>query len=86
MSIDEIKVAKRNRVIGCKQVNKAIQRGIVQKVFLARDASPNLTQPLLEACQAERIPVEWVEDMATLGKACRIDVGTAAAAILSEQV
>ena len=86
MSIDEIKAAKRNRVIGSKQVGKAIQRGIAQKVFLARDASPNLTQPLFEACQAAQIEVEWVDDMETLGKACRIDVGTAAAAILREQV
>lgn len=84
MAKEEIKAAKRNLVVGSKQVRKALQGGLAEKVFLARDAEEQLTQGLADLCQAESVPVQWVEHMSELGQWCGIGVGTAAAAILRE--
>ena len=84
MTMDEIKAAKRNRVVGSKQVLKAINEGLAGKVFLADDADPALLQRLLQASQHKEVPVVRVTQMKDLGLWCGIEVGTAAAAILHE--
>ena len=66
------------KVVGIKQLKKALQAGRVLRVFLAKDADPQLTG---ELCR-QGVPVAWVATMAGLGKACAIDVGAAAAAAL----
>lgn len=66
-----------------KQIRRALQEGKVQKVFLAADADPALTEPLAAQCEALGIPVCPVPSMVELGAACEIDVKAAAAAIVS---
>ena len=70
-------------LVGTKQLRKALERGGIRRVFLARDADPAVTEPL--AAQCERVGAEyvWVAKMTDLGRACGIDVGAAAAATLS---
>ena len=51
-------------------------------VYLAENADPALTQPLAELCGEYQIQITWVADMADLGRACGIEVGAAAAAVL----
>ncbi|HWP98258.1 MAG TPA: ribosomal L7Ae/L30e/S12e/Gadd45 family protein [Syntrophomonadaceae bacterium] len=70
-------------VIGSKQVKKALNKGIVQKVFLASDAEPRVIEPLQLLCHQHRIEVVMVETMKLLGDACGIDVGSAAVAIIN---
>ena len=78
--LDELKTAK--KVVGIKQLRKALSTGEVKKVFLAEDADPMLTQPLAEQCRALQITVVCVPTMKQLGAACNISVDAAAAAIL----
>lgn len=72
------------KVIGTKQVKKAITQGTAKKVYLADDAEPHIIEPLRDLCQQHDVEVESVSDMQALGNACGIDVGSAAVAILIE--
>ena len=69
-------------VVGAKQLRKALQKGIVQRVFLAEDADPAITEPLAVTCESVGVPACWIATMADLGKACGIEVGAAAAAVI----
>ena len=46
------------RIVGVKQLRRALADGRVRKVFLADDADPALTDPIREACTLAGIPVE----------------------------
>ena len=78
--LEELKTAR--RVVGMKQLKKALAAGEVKKVFLAEDADPALTTPLRTLCEAQRIPLVSVATMRQLGEACEISVEAAVAAIL----
>lgn len=82
MSLEAIKTAAR-KTIGTKQTVKAVEKGQAQLVFVAADAEERVVQPLLVLCQSRNVPVERVPSMQELGKACGIEVGAAAAAILA---
>ena len=73
-----------NKVVGVKQLKKALRDGSAKKVFVAQDADPKLTDPICESCQSADVPVESVPTMAELGKACGIEVGAAVAALLRD--
>ena len=73
------------KVVGIKQLRKALGRNAVRTVFLARDADPALTEPLEALARESAVPVEWISDMKELGQACGIAVGAAAAGILAAQ-
>ncbi|MDD2648188.1 MAG: ribosomal L7Ae/L30e/S12e/Gadd45 family protein [Eubacteriales bacterium] len=68
-------------VVGTKQILRAIEHGEVEYVYMAKDADTHITHKVLEMCQKKQIRMEWVDSMLELGKACRIDVGAAAAGI-----
>lgn len=78
--LDELKAA--GKVVGIKQLRRALSSDSVRKVFLAEDADPRLTEPLLEQCHGLGVCVETIPAMKELGRACGIDVGAAAAGIL----
>ena len=69
------------KVVGLKQVRRAVTEGRVNLVFLACDADPRLTEALEALCNEHSVSVVWDYTMAQLGKACGIAVGTAAAAV-----
>ena len=68
------------KVVGVKQTRRALNDGRAKEVFLARDADPNLTEPLAAQAEESGIGVIWVDSMKMLGKACGISVGAAVAA------
>ncbi len=78
--LEELKAAK--KVVGIKQLRRALTSGAVRKVFLADDADPRLTEPLAELCEEAGAECIKVPAMQELGRACGIDVGAAAAGIL----
>ena len=78
--LDELKTAK--KVVGIKQLRRALADETAELVFLAKDADPALTEPLLAQCRDSGVEVVTGVTMAELGKACGISVGAAAAAIL----
>ena len=72
------------KVVGLKQVRRAVTAGSVNTVFLGCDADPRLTEPLEALCNEHGVGVVWDYTMAQLGKACGIAVGTAAAAVAAK--
>lgn len=82
MKLEDLKNAE-NIIVGTKQTTKAITQGKVKHIFLAGDAEERITRPVLEACNRQNIPVTWVDSMAELGKACKIKVKAAMAAVLA---
>ena len=70
-------------VVGAKQLQKALLHGRAAYVFLAENADPAVTEPIAEMCSSSNIQIHWVSSMADLGRACGIEVGAAAAAVLN---
>lgn len=75
-----------NRVIGQKQTTKAVEKGLATVVYLALDAEEHVVQELRKKCQDLGVRVEGVESMSALGKACGIEVGAAAAALVKAKI
>jgi len=69
-------------VVGSKQLRKALQSGRAAYVYLAENADPAITDPIEKMCGELHIQITWVRSMAELGRACGIEVGAAAAAVL----
>ncbi|MBR6891423.1 MAG: ribosomal L7Ae/L30e/S12e/Gadd45 family protein [Clostridia bacterium] len=70
-----------NKVVGAKQVLRAIQAGGVTRVFIAQDADMFVTRPVFDACRAAGIEIVEVPSMKALGEACGVQVKAAAAAV-----
>ena len=79
--LDELKTAT-SKVVGIKQLRKALTSGTAKKVFLAEDADPMLTDPIAKVCEEMGTDLEYVATMKQLGSACDISVSAAAAAIV----
>ena len=69
-------------VTGIKQVTKAVQRDEVKQVFIASDADERVIRQLKTLCREKSIEADTRLTMEELGKACLIEVGSAAVAIL----
>lgn len=50
-------LSSKDKVVGLKQVRRAIACGRAGHVFLARDADPRLTGPLEDCCREAGVPV-----------------------------
>lgn len=70
------------KVVGIKQVKKAIKSSTASRVYIADDAEEKITQEILLLCQKHVVPVEKVDTMKKLGDACGIDINAATAALL----
>jgi len=82
MTLDDLMQAEK-RTVGVKQTEKAVNRGVALKVFVAKDADERVTEKLVELCEEKAVSVVMVETMHELGKACGIHVKAAAAAIIN---
>lgn len=82
MSLQDIKDMP--KVIGTKQVKKAITNSKAKKVYIANDAEPHIIEPIKMACMENQVEYELVESMELLGEICGIDVGSATVAILND--
>ena len=83
MSLDRIRLA-RKRTVGTNQTMKALMQMVAKQLYIARDADERVVTPVLALAREKGVPVLWVETMKQLGKACGIEVGAAAAAIIEE--
>ena len=78
--LDELNTSR--KVVGIKQLRKCLKEGRVQRVYVAENADPRLTDPLTEECERLGVELMRVPTMVELGKACGISVGAAAAGLL----
>lgn len=75
-------VQARKKTVGTKQTQKAVEKGQILVVYIARDAEEKVTAPLVGLCKEKGIEVVFVDKMQELGEACGIKVGAASAAVI----
>lgn len=80
-TLEHLRAAKL-KVVGVKQVQKAVQKGQAETVFMADDAEPHVLRTLQQFCEEQNVPVVQVPTMSELGKAAGIQVGSATVAVL----
>ena len=73
-----------NKTIGTRQTRKALERGHVAEVFVARDAADEVVDPVVKMSDDQGVTVKHVDTMMELGQACGISVGAAVAALLRD--
>lgn len=73
-----------NKVVGAKQVKRALKDGRAVRLYMAMDADPRLLQPLVQEAVNRRVAVVQAASMKELGQSCGIAVG-AAVAVLTEE-
>lgn len=73
------------RVVGLKQVQRFARDGLLEKVFIAKDADEQITERLLHICEKHGVPYDKAYTMHQLGNACQIEVGSACAGILRQK-
>lgn len=79
--LDNLKDTSR-RLVGARQVLRAIRSGRLEEAYIARDADPLITRPVMVACEKAEVRFTEVESMRKLGEVCGIDVRAAVAGIL----
>ena len=72
-----------NKVVGTKQVLRALKTGSLQRVYVANDADTFLFQQVIRAAEAAGVPAVRVASMKELGEACGVEVSAAAAGLLA---
>ena len=70
------------RVVGSKQVLRALNEDKAARVFLGRDADGFIYHRINALCEEKKVPVTVVDSMQELGKLCTVNVRTACAAVL----
>lgn len=71
-----------DKVVGVKQVKRALNSETVKAVYIAKDAEEKVIGEISEICTEKQIQVFYVENMRELGEACKIDVNAAVAALI----
>lgn len=80
-----IKLSQEEKVVGAKQVKRALANSELEVVFIALDADKNVTDEIVELCKENQVHIEYVEKMQDLGQACGIDINAAVAALLNKK-
>ena len=82
MKPDAFKVNR--KVVGIKQVSTAVERDEAVTVYVAADAEPRLVQGLLALVEKHNVSLDESATMQELGRACGIEVGASAVALLRD--
>ncbi|MBR6184971.1 MAG: ribosomal L7Ae/L30e/S12e/Gadd45 family protein [Clostridia bacterium] len=70
------------RVVGARQVMRAIQAQKAEAVFLAMDADKALRMQIESAAKEKGTPIHMVSTMEEIAHLCRVDVPSAAACVI----
>ncbi len=81
MSYEKVLQAS-NVIIGTKQTVRALKDGKVQELVVATDADPKVTNRIIQKAKELEVLVTYVDSMKKLGRACGIEVGASAVAII----
>ena len=71
-----------NKVVGAKQVRRALRSGRAARLYVAMDADPRMLQPLVQEAVNRQVPISQAPSMRELGASCGIAVGAAVAVLL----
>ncbi|MCD7036572.1 50S ribosomal protein L7ae-like protein [Metabacillus sp. GX 13764] len=81
MSYEKVSQAEQI-IVGTKQTIKALANSQVKELIVAADADPGVTAKVIRAANEQQVPVTMADSMKKLGKACGIEVGASAVAII----
>jgi large subunit ribosomal protein L7A len=81
MSYEKVLQAK-SAIIGTKQTVKALKDGKAKELIVASDVETKVITNVVKLAHELNIPVTYVDSMKKLGKACGIEVGASAVAII----
>lgn len=70
------------KVVGTRETLRMVEKHQCKAVFVAKDANPEVLQPLIVACEKNGIEVFTVDNMKFLGECCGIKVAAASAGML----
>ena len=70
-----------DKAVGIKECKKIVKQGGATCAYVAKDASPHVTEPFVALCNEHGVPIKDAASMEALGKACGIEVGAAVAVI-----
>ena len=70
------------KVVGTKQVIRALKAGTVSRVYAANDADTFIYQQVVRGSEEAGVPCVRTASMKELGMICGVDVPTAAAGLL----
>ena len=70
------------RVVGTKQVTRALKAGTAARAYVANDADTFIFQQVIRAAEEAGTPCVRVNTMKELGMVCGVEVPAAAAAVL----
>ncbi|NLW22785.1 MAG: 50S ribosomal protein L7ae-like protein [Tissierellia bacterium] len=76
------RLATDNKVVGTRQVKRALAGGKAEVVYIAEDADRKITQEIIQLCNEKQVEIVYVESMKKLGEFCKIEVSAASAALL----
>lgn len=79
------RLSENPRIVGIKAVKRGILKGVVQEVFIARDAEPQLVQEVRALAKERLLPVDVTSTMQEIGRACAIERRAAVAAVVARQ-
>ena len=71
-----------NKVVGTKQVTRALKTGKAARAYVANDADTFIFQQVIRAAEEAGVPCVRVAEMKELGIICGVEVPAAAAAVL----
>ena len=80
--MEMLKAAGSRKVVGTKQVLRALKNGTVAKVYVCSDADTFIYQQVVRSAEEAGIPCVRAASMKELGMICGVDVPTAAAGLL----
>jgi large subunit ribosomal protein L7A len=69
------------RIVGEREVRRAMAKGILGKIFIAADGDAKTLKGLLDMAMSSGIEVEKTESKLKLGRACAIDRPAAVAGL-----
>jgi large subunit ribosomal protein L7A len=69
------------RVVGEKEVRRAMDKNLLRKIFIALDSDAKVVEGLLEAAGERGVEVEETDSRLKLGRACAIDRPAAVAGL-----
>lgn len=72
------------KIVGTKQVLRALKSNQVEKVFIASDADESVKLSVVDSCKELEVDTEEITTMRELGDVFGISVGAATAAVLKE--
>lgn len=74
--------AAAKKVVGTKQVTRALKAGTAERAYVANDADTFIFQQVIRAAEEAGVPCIRVDTMKELGRVSGVEVPAAAAAVL----